>query len=584
MVKKDKDRKKDRKDVENIGAEADSEKKEEARVEVKAGEASDYEFIKEKIKDRPINRKKLLKRMVVTVASAIIFGFVACITFLLLEPTFGKLIHSDASTDLQMVSLEEKSETVSDSDIYASVQDEDGSKLTVMVVTDPNEEGEEMIVEETPIESMTLEEEQGSEASTENSGPDPSRNGNGGNSAAKDDDEQTVGISGNREDDQRREEGGGGTSTGGGLSADGTMTAPGSTGSSQHGQDQESPEEETENIQITPPAASLELDDYRLLYRKMYALTTEVSKSLVTVTGVSSDVDWMNETVLSTYQTTGLILADNGYELLVLADSDNLKNADSIRMTFCDSYSADAYLKRTDSNTGLAIYAVRLTTIPAATRQTYTFATLGSSLNANIMGNAVIAMGSPLGGSAPSVCYGAVTSTANMVNFIDASYQMLTTDIYGSPNANGVLINVRGQIVGVICSKYHSAGMENLIYAYGVSSIRNMVERMSNNIDSVYLGLTLNELTDSVKDQLGLPDGVYISQIEAESPAWNAGLSKGDLIQMINTAQIHTVNEYMSALRNISPGDTVNITYARLSGDDYKTLRVELEVSSLEEH
>ena len=47
------------------------------------------DFISEKIKQRPINRKKLLRRTVITVSLAVIFGMVACLTFLILQPVFS---------------------------------------------------------------------------------------------------------------------------------------------------------------------------------------------------------------------------------------------------------------------------------------------------------------------------------------------------------------------------------------------------------------------------------------------------------------------------------------------------------------
>ena len=47
------------------------------------------DFMKETIKQRPLNRKKLIRKTIVTVAMAVIFGLVACLTFLLLEPVIS---------------------------------------------------------------------------------------------------------------------------------------------------------------------------------------------------------------------------------------------------------------------------------------------------------------------------------------------------------------------------------------------------------------------------------------------------------------------------------------------------------------
>ena len=47
------------------------------------------DFMKETIKQRPLNRKKLIRRTLITAAMAVIFGLVACLTFLLLEPVIS---------------------------------------------------------------------------------------------------------------------------------------------------------------------------------------------------------------------------------------------------------------------------------------------------------------------------------------------------------------------------------------------------------------------------------------------------------------------------------------------------------------
>ena len=55
----------------------------------------DIEFIKEKVKERPLNRKKLVKRTLLTASMAVIFGLIACLTFLVLEPVFSNLLYPE---------------------------------------------------------------------------------------------------------------------------------------------------------------------------------------------------------------------------------------------------------------------------------------------------------------------------------------------------------------------------------------------------------------------------------------------------------------------------------------------------------
>ncbi len=78
----------------------------------------------------------------------------------------------------------------------------------------------------------------------------------------------------------------------------------------------------------------LELDDYRELLRKISAIAETTQKSLVTVAGISSNTDWFNNSYENNNSTTGLIIADNGKELLIISPSDILHNARNVRVTF----------------------------------------------------------------------------------------------------------------------------------------------------------------------------------------------------------------------------------------------------------
>ena len=53
------------------------------------------DFMIEKIKERPLNKKKLLRRTLTTASMAVMFGLIACFTFLLLEPVFSNWLHPE---------------------------------------------------------------------------------------------------------------------------------------------------------------------------------------------------------------------------------------------------------------------------------------------------------------------------------------------------------------------------------------------------------------------------------------------------------------------------------------------------------
>ena len=59
------------------------------------------DFMVEKIKVKPVNKKKLIRRTLITISMAIIFGMVACITFLVLEPVFSNWLNPEEEPQVE---------------------------------------------------------------------------------------------------------------------------------------------------------------------------------------------------------------------------------------------------------------------------------------------------------------------------------------------------------------------------------------------------------------------------------------------------------------------------------------------------
>ena len=67
------------------------------------------------------------------------------------------------------------------------------------------------------------------------------------------------------------------------------------------------------------------------------------------------------------------------------------------------------------------------------------------------------------------------------------------------------------------------------------------------------LGLAVTELTPELADHLSLPGGtkgVIIADIEDDSPASEAGLRVGDVIQEVNRKPIHSMMDFQAAMQN----------------------------------
>ena len=58
-------------------------------------------------------------------------------------------------------------------------------------------------------------------------------------------------------------------------------------------------------------------------------------------------------------------------------------------------------------------------------------------------------------------------------------------------------------------------------------------------------------------------DGVRITDVQAETPAAQAGLRQEDIIVAVNDQPVHNLRDYAKALRALSPGDEIRVRFRR---------------------
>lgn len=444
-------------------------------------QASDFEFLQERIKERPINKKKLLQRTIITASLALLFGLVACLTFLLLEPVLNNWLYPEEEP---------------------------------MVVTFPQEQ-DEMRPEDMLTEDETTQEEAESEEIQTSSG----------NVALVDTPQNSVVPETSQEEDL--------------------------------------------------------LTGYENLYQSIRELYLEVATSMVTVTGVKSDVDWFNNPYESEGTIAGVVIANNNRELLILTKRSPLKGAESIHVTFFNGTTAEGSIKKYDVNTDLAVIAVELKYLSSNVLKDVSVAKLASSNDVRLQGTPVMAVGNILGYK-DSVSYGMITSMGNVVTLAENQYKLITTDIYGSRNPTGILVNMEGRVLGILDNTHNNEDTANLVSAIGITELKGMITKLSNGADVLYAGLYVQDISSDARLDLGLPKGAYISDIDMNSPAMKKGIQKGDIMIRVGDKEINTAADYMNAIRGYSANQEISITVLRSAQDEYEEMEFVVELTARE--
>lgn len=323
----------------------------------------------------------------------------------------------------------------------------------------------------------------------------------------------------------------------------------------------------------TEPVTEIQIDDevlkeYAGYYKSIQAVASKVKESMVTVTVTKENIDWFNATYQNISEAYGLVISADSTGYYILTDYSLVKSSGDIVITYPGGGNDTAVLLAGDATTNLAV--IKTSTFY---EDEVNIAAIGDS-NAVLQGDFVLAVGK-LYGFGGSIGYGLATGINNSVSDTDSVYHLINTDIVGSGNPTGVLCNLRGEITGIITTAYNS-GNSNLITAYAVKDIVSLVESLSNGKTTPYLGIRGQEVTPQIKDKYNIPDGIYITAVETNSPAYQAGIQTGDVLYAINNIGMVSMNGFMKELGKYRPEDKISVMVKRKGRDEYKEIEFNL--------
>lgn len=342
--------------------------------------------------------------------------------------------------------------------------------------------------------------------------------------------------------------------------------------------------EETQNTEqtvIIPPDLSLSISDYQTLQDELYEIGNRVNASIVTVTNVSTEEeDWAENPFETGGQSSGLIVSEDANYLYILTEKKVIADSGHIRVSFVDNTGASATLLKYDGNTGLAVLTVEKRQLGIATKNKISVASLGSSYEMK-NGSIVIALGSPLGTNY-SILTGNITSVQNEIATSDKNYSVFTTDIVASENASGVLVNTRGEVVGIVMQSFSGSQDISTLTAVVVDELKSMIDILCNGKDVPYMGIYISTVTKDISKDYDIPMGIYIKKVETDSPAMDAGLQSGDIIININGDSVTTDAVLSDKLSQLIPGTSCEIVVKRQNGDAYYNVTCVVEIGVLE--
>ena len=326
-------------------------------------------------------------------------------------------------------------------------------------------------------------------------------------------------------------------------------------------------EEITTEIPSTVPIDNEKLNDYMGYYKALKSVADKAGLSVVTVTAARQEVDFFNSTYQNIADEYGIVISSDSTGYYILTEYSLVKNSENIQVTYYDKTVDTAEFVAGDTTTDMAV-------IKTGSLNTAVVPVQFGNSDAVLKGDLLVATGK-LYGFNGTIGYGIATGVNNSVNDTDSIYRLINTDISGTATSNGVILNLYGEVVGIITMAYNSDNT-NFITAYAINDVRNLMQNLVNKKSMPYLGIKGQTVTDEIAATNKIPKGIYISAVETNSPAYKSGIQSGDVITRINGTEINNMESFMMQLEKNNPGDNVNVTIKRRGREDYKEIEFNL--------
>ena len=339
-------------------------------------------------------------------------------------------------------------------------------------------------------------------------------------------------------------------------------------------------EEDDPSLQEPVQEQELTIDNYRELNVLLGEVALEAKKSVVHVSGIMQDQNWVTGISKPSSQTAGLIVADNGRELLILTNYSSMKEAQLYKVEFADGSVQEAVMKQKDGTTDLAIFSVAKSGITEDAWNQIKVAMLGRS-NTFIPGRTLIAVGSPFGFE-EGLGYGIASSVNQAVVRADGEYNIIITDMPESEKGSGFLFDAYGNVIGVIDSRLDDETGTSTLAAIGISDIKSEIELMSNGKNVPYIGIVGTIVTKEMSEAQGIPMGLYVNEVKVDSPAMKAGIQSGDIITLVGETVVSTMKDYRKAVIAQEAGNTVKLTGQRFGAENYVDIKFNVTVGVIQ--
>jgi serine protease Do len=201
------------------------------------------------------------------------------------------------------------------------------------------------------------------------------------------------------------------------------------------------------------------------------------------------------------------------------------------------------------------------------------------------VGSWVLALGSPFG-LTHSVTQGIISARGRHEQELQddgvENQDFLQTDAAINPgNSGGPLVNMKGEVIGINTAiASNGGGSEGVGFSIPINLARWIMDQLvsSGKVNRGRIGVVLDDVRPEQALALGLPrpKGATVLNVQADSPAFKAGVHDGDVILRFNSVEVVDLNHLINLVSMAPIGRPANVILWR----ERHELAVEVTIAS----
>ena len=276
----------------------------------------------------------------------------------------------------------------------------------------------------------------------------------------------------------------------------------------------------------------------------------KVSKNVVNIASVRMVTDQLFRVFPVEGVGSGIIIDNQAH---ILTNYHVVDHARRLKVTLNDGKTFNAKVIGTDKLTDLAV--LQIENYANNNNNAFDFIPsieLGDSDSLRV-GQIVLAIGNPFGlTGGPTVTTGIISSLNRNIEFEEGILELVQTDAAINPgNSGGPLVNTNGEVIAINTAKIPYA--HGIGFAVPVNTAKTILQELIQygKVNRPWLGVSTINITNRIARYYRLPtnEGALVVKVEEYSPAADAGIRPGDIIEEIDEKRVEEIIDLSSRIK-----------------------------------